>query len=548
MENKKNKLAVALLALSSFIAHAEVANGSFETWSNGAPASWTTIDSGISVAQNTTVTKEGANSAAVTVNTGTQGSTDFRQLVSVVAGQSYDFSVWVNHTEGGVKARLYVDGYQNYSDPSLVNQWQQISYTYNATTTKDIAVGLRFYDVAGFDGAETVYVDYFQPTAATNTGGGSGGSCSTNNVAFTLTTDQYGYETSWSLTDAANQTIASDSNLASSTTFNQNFCLADGDYTFTINDAYGDGICCSYGSGSYDLSLAGTSLASGASFTSTESKTFTLSSTGNGGGTGGGNPDASTYYDTITTQTGYALKTALYNLINNQTPQGYGALWTFYQNYSLDTYFENDGSILDIYSENPTASDSYNFTKVTDQCGTYKSEGGCYNREHSFPRSWFGGANEPMNSDVHFIFATDGYVNSKRSSYPYGEVASASFTSNNGSKLGSATAALGYNGTVFEPIDEFKGDLARAYFYVATRYENVIGSWQNNTTYSDAVLDGTSNHVFEQWQLNMLLRWSANDPVSQKEIDRNNNAFIHQGNRNPFIDHPEYIDAIWGSN
>jgi len=548
LKNKNNKIAVALLALSSFIAHAEVTNGSFETWSNGAPASWTTIDSGISVTQNTTVTKEGANSAAVTVNTGTQGSTDLRQIVSVVAGQSYDFSVWVNHTEGGVKARLYVDGYQNYSDPSLVNQWQQISYTYNATTTKDIAVGLRFYDVAGFDGAETVYVDYFQPTTATNTGGGSGGSCSTNNVAFTLTTDQYGYETSWSLTDAANQTIASDSNLASSTTFNQNFCLADGDYTFTINDAYGDGICCSYGSGSYDLSVAGTSVASGASFTSTESKTFTLSSTGNGGGTGGGNPDASTYYDTITTQTGYALKTALYNLINNQTPQGYGALWTFYQNYSLDTYFENDGSILDIYSENPTASDSYNFTKVTDQCGTYKSEGGCYNREHSFPRSWFGGANEPMNSDVHFIFATDGYVNSKRSSYPYGEVASATFTSNNGSKLGSATAALGYNGTVFEPIDEFKGDLARAYFYVATRYENVIGSWQNNTTYSDAVLDGTSNHVFEQWQLNMLLRWSANDPVSQKEIDRNNNAFIHQGNRNPFIDHPEYIDAIWGSN
>jgi len=554
LKKHNNKLAVVLLALASFWANADVTNGSFESWSNGVPANWTTIDSGISVSQNNTVTKEGANSAAITVNTGTQGSTDFQQLVSVVAGQTYNFSVWVNHTEGTMKARLYVDGYQGYSDPSLVNQWQQLTYTYTASTTKDIAVGLRFYDVAGFDGSEIVYVDYFEPTTATpSTGGGTGGTgCATNDVAFSLTTDQYGYETSWSLTDSNNQTIASDSNLASSTTFTQNFCLASGNYTFTINDAYGDGICCTYGSGSYDLSLAGTSLASGATFASTESKTFTVGSTGGGtgGGSGGGTGTggAGTYYDTITTQTGYTLKTALHNLINNQTPQGYSALWTFYQNYSLDTYYENDGSILDIYSEKPMGTDSYNYTKVTNQCGTYKSEGGCYNREHSFPRSWFGGAVEPMNSDVHFIFATDGYVNSKRSSFPYGEVSSATFTSTNGSKLGSAITTLGYTGTVFEPIDEFKGDLARAYFYVATRYEDVIGGWQNNSIYSNAVLDGTSGHVFEQWQLDMLKRWSRNDPVSQKEIDRNNNAFTHQGNRNPFVDHPEYIDAIWGAN
>ncbi|MFK5947508.1 MAG: endonuclease, partial [Methylococcales bacterium] len=386
-----------------------------------------------------------------------------------------------------------------------------------ASSSKNIAVGLRFYDTTGFDGAELVYVDYFQPTTATNTGG-NGGSCTTHNVAFSLTTDQYGYETSWSLTDANNQTIASDSNLASSKMFTDNFCLADGVYTFTINDAYGDGICCSFGNGSYDLSEAGSSLVSGASFTSSESKTFTLTTTGTGGGTGEG--DAATYYDTITTQTGYTLKTALHNLINNQTPQGYGALWTFYEAHSLDTYYENDGSILDIYSEKPTGADSYNYTKVTNQCGGYKGEGGCYNREHSFPRSWFGGAVEPMNSDVNFIFATDGYVNSKRSSYPYGEVGSATFTSTNNSKLGSATISLGYTGTVFEPIDEFKGDLARAYFYVATRYQDVIPSWQNNSTYSNAVLDGSSDRVFEPWQLAMLLRWSANDPVSQKEIDR----------------------------
>ena len=414
-----------------------------------------------------------------------------------------------------------------------------------ATSTKDISVGLRFYDTTGFDGSEIVYVDYFQPTQAT--GGGTGGnSCSTNEIAFSLTTDTYGYETSWTITNTSNQEVASGNSYANSTDYNEDFCLDDGDYTFTINDTYGDGICCTYGNGSYDISLAGTSLISGGTFTSSESKTFTLGNSGGGGGGTGSGTYTGTYYDNITAQTGYALKTELHNLINGHSSQGYSALWTFYNNHSLDVYFENDGSILDIYSEKPTSSDSNSFTKVSDQCGNYSGEGDCYNREHSFPKSWFGGTIEPMNSDVHHIYATDGFVNSKRSAFPFGEVATASFTSTNNSKLGSATTSLGYSGTVFEPIDEFKGDLARAYFYMAARYEDVISSWQNNSVYGDAILDGSSNQVFELWQLEMLKRWHTDDPVSQKEIDRNEAGFGHQGNRNPFVDHPEYVENIWG--
>jgi endonuclease I len=198
-----------------------------------------------------------------------------------------------------------------------------------------------------------------------------------------------------------------------------------------------------------------------------------------------------------------------------------------------------------MYSEKPNGSDSYNYTAVSDQCGNYSGEGGCYNREHSFPKSWFGGTIEPMNSDVHHIYATDGYVNSKRSNFPFGEVASASFTSTNGSKLGSAASSLNYSGTVFEPIDEFKGDFARAYFYMATRYENVIGTWQTKTTSSNAVLNGSSNQVFESWVVAMLLDWHNSDPVSQMELDRNQAAFEFQGNRNPYIDHPEFVEMIW---
>jgi len=541
LKNNK-KILLTLLSCFSFFASADVLNGNFETWSNGDPESWTTIDSGISVNQNSTMVKNGASSAEITVNTGSQSSTDFLQTISVIAGQNYEFSVWLYHTEGNLKARFYIDGYQNYSDPDLVNQWQQISYSYAASATKEIAVGLRFYDTSGFDGSEIVYIDDFEPTAAAEEP-----SCSTNEIAFSLTTDQYGYETSWTITDSNNAEQASGSNLASSTEYNEAICLDDGEYTFTINDSYGDGICCTYGNGSYDVSLAGTSLISGGTFTQTESKTFTLGDTGGGtgGGTGG---DPGEYYQSITTQTGYTLKTALHSLINAHSAQTYGDLWTFYANHSLDIYFENDGSILDIYSENPTGIDSYTFAKITDQCGSYSGEAGCYNREHSFPKSWFGGKIEPMNSDVHHIFATDGYVNSKRGSYPYGEVASATFTSTNNSKVGSATAASGYTGTVFEPIDEFKGDLARAYLYMATRYQDVIANWETNSTYGDAILDGSSDKVFETWQLNILLNWHANDPVSQKEINRNEAAYTYQGNRNPFVDHPEYVDLIWTTN
>ncbi|MDW2116904.1 endonuclease, partial [Vibrio sp. 1731] len=83
--------------------------------------------------------------------------------------------------------------------------------------------------------------------------------------------------------------------------------------------------------------------------------------------------------------------------------------------------------------------------------------------------------------------------------------------------------------------------------YMATRYENVIGNWENNTSNSDAVLDGTSTNVFEPWMLNMLKRWHKNDPVSAKEIRRNDLVFEFQGNRNPFIDHPEFVEQIWGN-
>ncbi|WP_426092744.1 endonuclease [Flavobacterium sp. DSR3-2] len=243
-------------------------------------------------------------------------------------------------------------------------------------------------------------------------------------------------------------------------------------------------------------------------------------------------------YYTTATGTSYTLKTQLYNIIKGHTDNGYSGLYTIYQTSDRDYYYENDATILDMYSENPSGTDPYNYSAGTTQrCGTYSVEGDCYNREHIIPQSIFGSA-APMVSDAHFITPTDGKVNGQRSNYPHGPVTSPTWTSRNGSKLGSSTTA-GYSGPIFEPINEFKGDIARMYFYFATRYENTVAG------YSYAMFNGTSNQVFTTSFLNLLITWHNQDPVSTREIARNNAIYSSQNNRNPYIDHPEYVQSIW---
>ncbi|MEM9822216.1 MAG: carbohydrate binding domain-containing protein [Bacteroidota bacterium] len=151
--------------LISFNAQGQLVNGDMESWTDGLPDGWTTIESGITLTEENTIVNGGASSASVNVTTDTQGDTDFRQSISVVAGTSYDVSFWVYHTEGGVRARMYMETFQDYTLPELTNQWQQLSMTYEATFTGEIEVGIRFYDVFGnFDGEEIVYVDDYTVT------------------------------------------------------------------------------------------------------------------------------------------------------------------------------------------------------------------------------------------------------------------------------------------------------------------------------------------------------------------------------------------------
>ncbi len=239
------------------------------------------------------------------------------------------------------------------------------------------------------------------------------------------------------------------------------------------------------------------------------------------------------YYNSAAGLNGEPLKIALHNIIDNHTTVDYSAIHAHYES----TDKKPNGKVWDIYSSVASGTPPYEYSFIlADQCGNYSQEGDCYNREHSWPKSWYGGEVMPMYTDLFLVYPSDGFVNGKRSNYPYGEVNSANWTSYNGSKLGNCVTP-GYTQTVFEPIDLFKGDLARSYFYMSVRYYNEDSGWPG----SDMV-DGAE---LKPWALSLMLNWHYNDPVSQKEIDRNNAIYIIQNNRNPFIDHPEWVDSVW---
>ena len=255
------------------------------------------------------------------------------------------------------------------------------------------------------------------------------------------------------------------------------------------------------------------------------------------------------YYDAAAGLSGAPLKSALSHIIRGHTKFSYDYLWTAF--YTSDD--KPNGTVWDFYSDVQDGSlngnPPYVFYFGSNQCATTPGyEGACYNREHSFPKSWMGAVeSDTMYTDLFHLCPTDSYVNTRRNNYPYGTVSVPTWVSQNGSKLGPCSAD-GYTGIVFEPRDEFKGDLARNYFYMATRYESRIAAWELLDPYGDAVLDGSSFPCFEPWFKTLLLAWNAADPVSQKEIDRNNTIYnTLQHNRNPFIDHPEYAEMIWGN-
>ena len=167
-------------------------------------------------------------------------------------------------------------------------------------------------------------------------------------------------------------------------------------------------------------------------------------------------------------------------------------------------------------------------------------------REHSVPKSWWKYNNDveytPAYTDLWNLYPSDGECNQAKSNYPFGEVAVASFD-NGCAKVGTPVTGQGGSAAkVFEPADEYKGDFARTIFYMATVYDEL--PWVTSYTYN--MFQQNAWPTLKPWAYETLLAWHRADPVSQKEIDRNNAVESQQGNRNPFIDFPNLAEYIWG--
>ena len=244
-----------------------------------------------------------------------------------------------------------------------------------------------------------------------------------------------------------------------------------------------------------------------------------------------GEPDCP--YENLDGMTSFALRKALCEDISQHTMLSYNQI----RGDKAKVDVRADGKIWDIYS-------GYDFY-LSDYCSNIDIvEGECYNREHVLPKSWWGGStSEPMYTDLHHVYSVDAMANDKRSAWIYDEVKSTSWSNNLGSKLG--TSANWSGETAFEPVDEYKGDVARVYFYMLTCYMNKDftqgGKGYRYFSYSNGVCD------FQSKSLALMLKWHRQDPVSDKEITRNAKVFDLQGNENPFVVEPNLVEYIWGT-
>lgn len=236
------------------------------------------------------------------------------------------------------------------------------------------------------------------------------------------------------------------------------------------------------------------------------------------------------YYNAAVGYTEAALKTKLFTIVGSHYQRDYSDLWGDFE----ITDKRADGKVWDMYSNC-----TFTFGTHQDRGSGGTSECQLFNREHSMPNSWFN-KKYPMYSDLYHMYPTDKFVNNERGNNPFGETSSPTKTYGNGSKLGNSTFA-GYTGTVFEPIDEYKGDFARTYFYMVTAYQDSVVTWVSSQ------LAGNKYPALSAWSVNLFLKWNAQDPVSTKETNRNNAVYGIQKNRNPFIDHPELAEYIWGN-
>ena len=271
--------------------------------------------------------------------------------------------------------------------------------------------------------------------------------------------------------------------------------------------------------------------------------------------------DSDSYWSTISESAIASGEETLFNALNKKIRGdvkvvGYSSL---YENYKYTDYVPGKNLVWDMYG-----GFQYLPSKNT---GNYKKPGDMYNREHSIPQSWFS-EHSPMKSDIGHVLPTDGKINGVRSNFPFGEVDVVGTGDYNNYSFGSQTdgdgniiQTAGYSklgtpkkindvsikyskNTVFEPDDQYKGDFARICLYFATCYPKEA----DDTTEAQSFYKTSGFPYLTDYGVALCLKWHHQDPVSAKETSRNDGMQTVQKNRNPYIDHPEWVDAIWNPN
>ena len=268
--------------------------------------------------------------------------------------------------------------------------------------------------------------------------------------------------------------------------------------------------------------------------------------------------DIPAYWSSVDGKSGSELWTAVSSATNKGFKTlGYNGLWTAYKTSDVypsdpsnpDYTSSRAGKIWDMYGDCV-------FTYSSDQCGTYNGVCDCYNREHSIPKSWFGGSTSGIGCDIFHLVPTDGKINGVRSNDEFGVVnggenwngnksgSAGSWSTDKKTIASSANEVINGSGHVFEPLDKYKGDFARGYFGTIVKWQ--LSNMTSGNSFFNGIYDATHYYGLTKKAVVLLMKWHREDPVSQKEIDRNNGIQATQGNRNPFIDYPYLAEYIWG--
>jgi endonuclease I len=280
------------------------------------------------------------------------------------------------------------------------------------------------------------------------------------------------------------------------------------------------------------------------------------------------------YYDSASALTGEVLKDALNDIITGHNEFPYTDkdlddmdVWKMLRAGDEDP--ENSENVIMFYSEFswPKECQDTNTSLLPDYCFENSDRDADYtewNREHIWSKSHgdfededgyefedsFGGYALGAHTDAHHLVAAERTMNSTKNNRFFDDCHDGVNDDNFEDRgFGNYTCGDWY----FEPREEIKGDVARMLFYMATRYEGEEGDFVDLelTTdlylYEDSEIAINNSKLPYYENLEVLLRWHLEDPVDEWELERNETIYQFQGNRNPFIDHPEYVELIWGT-